>query len=122
MIEFKGLQFAPDFTVKSEKNFAQAHNYIDNEVVKRLEDYTPISKKGGVTKSSHGKWVPFKRRGAMSKAHKVQTPGVIINTEPTARKEYYINKGFSGKLRGKFWLERMKADHKEEILKGVKGE
>ncbi len=121
MIEFKGLSLAPDLTARSEKNIRQAQNYIDNEVVRRLEDYTPISKKGGVTSYSHGKWVRFKRRGAMSKAHKVQTPGVIINTEPTARKEYYVNKGFSGKLRGKFWLERMKADHKEDILKGVKG-
>lgn len=109
MIEFKGLQYAPDFTVKSEKNFAQAQSYIDNEVVKRLEDYTPIA-------------MPrFPNRGKMSRSHKIQTPGVIINTEPTARKEYYINKGFSGKLRGKFWLERMKADHKEDILRGVKG-
>lgn len=109
MIEFKGLQYAPDFTVKSENNLAQAQKYIDNEVVKRLEEYTPIA-------------MPrFPNRGKMSRSHKIQTPGVIINTEPTARKEYYINKGFSGKLRGKFWLERMKADHKEDILRGVKG-
>lgn len=109
MIEFKGLSLAPDFTSRSEKNIRQAQNYIDNEVVHRLEDYTPIAMER------------FKNRGKMSKAHKVQTPGVIINTEPKARREYYINKGFSGKLRGKFWLERMKADHKEDILKGVKG-
>ena len=109
MIEFKGLSLAPDFTVRSEKNIRQAQNYIDNEVVRRLEDYTPIAMER------------FKNRGKMSKAHKVQTPGVIINTEPKARREYYINKGFSGKLRGKFWLERMKADQKEDILKGVKG-
>lgn len=110
MIEFKELQFAPDFTVKSEKNFAQAQKYIDNEVVKRLEDYTPVAKE------------KYKNHGKMSKSHKVQTPGVIINTEPKARHEYYVNKGFSGKLRGKFWLERMKSDHKDDILKGVKGE
>lgn len=112
MIEFKGLSLAPDFTARSEKNIRQAQNYIDNEVVRRLEDYTPIAMER------------FKNRGKMSKAHKVQTPGVIINTEPKARREYYINKGYSSKdghNRGKFWLERMKADHKEDILKGVKG-
>lgn len=109
MIEFKELQFAPDFTAKSEKNFAQAQKYIDNEVVKRLEDYTPVAKE------------KYKNHGKMSKSHKVQTPGVIINTEPKARREYYVNKGFSGKLRGKFWLERMKANHKDDILKGIKG-
>lgn len=109
MIEFNGLKMAPDFTVKSEKNLAQAQSYIDSEVVKRLEDYTPVAKD------------IYPNHGKMSKSHKVQTPGIIINTEPKARREYYINKGFSGKLRGKLWLERMKADHKEDILKGVKG-
>ena len=111
MIEFKGLSLAPDFTVRSEKNIRQAQNYIDNEVVRRLEDYTPIAMER------------FKNRGKMSKAHKVQTPGVIINTEPKARREYYINKGFSGKLRGKFWLEKQQQDVRisDIILKGVKG-
>jgi len=112
MIEFKGLSLAPDFTARSEKNIRQAQNYIDNEVVRRLEDYTSIAD------HKYPNW------GKMSKAHKVQTPGVIINTEPKARREYYINKGYSSKdghNRGKFWLERMKADHKEDILKGVKG-
>lgn len=108
MIEFNGLQMNPDFTVKSENQFRQAQNYVDKEVIRRLEDYTPIAMKR------------FKNRGKMSKAHKVEKPGVIINTEPTARKEYYINKGFSGANRGKFWLERMKADHKADILKGLK--
>jgi hypothetical protein len=109
MIEFKGLQFSADFKVKSEKNFAQAQNYIDSEVIKRLEDYTPVAMKR------------FPNRGKMSKSHVVQSPGIIINTEPTARKEYYLNKGFSGRLRGKCWLDRMKADQGADILKGVQG-
>ncbi len=108
MLDFKGLDMSPDFTVKSEKNFSQAQKHVDTEVVRLLEDYTPIAMKR------------FKNRGKMSKAHKIEKPGVVINTEPTARKEYYTNKGFSGKNRGKFWLERMKADHKEDILKGIK--
>lgn len=108
MIDYKGLDLSPEFNQKSEKNFALAQSYIDSEVLKYLPDYTPIAMKR------------FKNRGKMSKAHKVDKPGVIINTEPTARKEYYINKGFSGANRGKFWLERMKADHKADILKGLK--
>ena len=43
--------------------------------------------------------------------------GLIINTEPKAREQYYTNKQ-SG-IRGKYWLERMKADHKDDILKGL---
>ena len=119
MIEFNGLQMNPDFTVKSENQFRQAQNYVDKEVIRRLEDYTPISMDKGYNRRLK-KVIPFTGKGKMSKSHKVESPGVIINTEPTARKEYYTNKGFSGKNRGKFWLERMKADHKEDILKGIK--
>lgn len=107
MINFKGLVFSKNFESKSKKNFAQAQNYVDNEVLKYLPDYTPIAHKR------------FKNRGKMSKAHKVDKPGLIINTEPKARREYYSNKGFSGPNRGKYWLERMKADHKDDILKGL---
>ncbi len=107
MINFKGLVFSNDFESKTKKNFAQAQNYVDNEVLKYLPDYTPIAHKR------------FKNRGKMSKAHKVDKPGLIINTEPKARREYYSNKGFSGPNRGKYWLERMKADHKDDILKGL---
>ena len=107
MINFKGLVFSNDFESKTKKNFAQAQDYVDNEVLKYLPDYTPISHKR------------FKNRGKMSKAHKVDKPGLIINTEPKARREYYSNKGFSGPNRGKYWLERMKADHKDDILKGL---
>lgn len=107
MINFKGLVFSNDFESKTKKNFAQAQDYVDNEVLKYLPDYTPIAHKR------------FKNRGKMSKAHKVDKPGLIINTEPKARREYYSNKGFSGTNRGKYWLERMKADHKDDILKGL---
>lgn len=106
MLRFKGVEMSGDFTVKSQRQLREAQDYIDSETVKLLEDYTPIA-------------MPrFRNRGKMSKSHKVETPGVIINTEPTARKEYYTNKGFSGQ--GRFWLERMKADHKEDILRGLK--
>ena len=108
MIDFKGISFAPDFTVKSEKKLRQAQDFIDSEVVKRLEEYTPVAKP---IYANHGK---------MSRSHKIERPGVVINTEPTARKEYYTNKGSSGGKHGKRWLDRMKADHKDDILKGLK--
>lgn len=106
MLRFKGVEMSGDFTVKSQRQLREAQDYIDSEVVKRLEDYTPVAN------HKYPNW------GKMSKSHKAESPGVIINTEPTARKEYYTNKGFSGQ--GKFWLERMKADHKEDILRGLK--
>ncbi len=107
MLNFKGLVFSSDFESRSKKNIAEAQDYTDGQCLKYLPDYTPIAHKR------------FKNRGKMSKAHKVAQPGLIINTEPKARHEYYTNKGHSGHNRGKYWLERMKADHKDDILKGL---
>lgn len=73
-----------------------------------MEEYVPIAMRR------------FENRGKMSKSHTIEKPGIIINTEPKARREYYINKGFSGGKRGKLWFERMKADHLEEIERKVK--
>lgn len=107
MLEFKGLEFAPNFEQKSKGNLAQAQSYIDNQVLKYLPEYVPIAQRR------------FKNRGKMSQAHKIQKPGLIINTEPKARREYYINKGGSGGKRGKLWLPRMAADHKDDIRRGL---
>lgn len=118
MLEFKGLEFAPNFEQKSKGNLAQAQKYIDNQCMKYLPNYTPISMDKGYNRRLK-KVIPFTGKGKMSKSHVIKQPGLIINTEPKARKEYYTNKGFSGKPRGKFWFERMKADHKDDILRGL---
>lgn len=120
MITFKGIEMSPDFTARSQKAIRNAQDALDQKCIALMEDYTPISMKGGITKASHHKWVYFKGRGKMSKAHKQEKPGLIINTEPTARLEYFVNKGFSGGKRGKYWLDRMKADHGHELLKTAK--
>lgn len=108
MIEFKGIEFPPDFEGNVQKAFATRQNALDAKVIALMEDYVPIAQKR------------FKNRGKMSKSHKQEKPGVIINTEPRARREYYINKGHSGGLCGKRWLDRMKADRKEELLETAK--
>ena len=41
--------------------------------------------------------------------------GVIVFDTPYARRQYYTNNG-SGR-RGRLWFERMKADHRDEILR-----
>lgn len=105
MLNFKGLVFSPDFENKAKKNFAEAQDYIDGQCLKYLPDYTPIARKR------------FENYGKMSRSHKSPQPGLIINTEPKAREQYYTNKQ-SGR-RGKYWFERMKADHKDDILKGL---
>ena len=108
MIEFKGIEFPPDFAGNVQRSFATRQNALDAKVIALMEDYVPIA---------HPR---FRNRGKMSKSHKQEKPGVIINTEPRARREYYINKGYSGPRRGKYWLNRMKADHLEELLETAK--
>lgn len=119
MIQYKGLEIAPDFTVKSEKSIRSAQDALDSKCIELMEDYTPISQYGGYTKASPHKWVIFTGRGKMSKSHKQESPGIIINTEPKARHEYYTNRGFSGQNRGKYWFERMKLDHMKDLLKAA---
>ncbi|MCQ2053395.1 MAG: minor capsid protein [archaeon] len=104
MIIFRGIEMISDFVSKKSEKFRNAQNTIDTETIKLMENYVPIA------------GPKYRNRGKMSRSHIVQKPGEIINTEPKARREYYTNKGFSGPGRGKFWLERMKSDHKREIL------
>lgn len=108
MIEFKGISFPPDFEGNVRKVFSTRQNALDAKCIELMEDYVPIARP------------KFKNRGKMSKSHKQEKPGVIINTEPKARREYYTNKGGSGGLRGKLWLERMKADHMSELIRTAK--
>ncbi len=108
MIKFTGLTFDPDFDQHAQKQFEQMQDYIDKSCIMYMRDYVPVAGK------------KFKNSGKMRASHKAEKPGMIINTEPRARREYYTNKGHSGGMRGKQWMERMKADHKDDILKGVK--
>ncbi len=108
MINFKGISFSSAFTAHRKGMILNAQNIIDKKCIEYLEHYVPIAQE------------KYQNHGKMSKSHKVEKAGVIINTEPKARREYYTNKGFSAPQRGKLWFERMKADHKEDILKAVK--
>ncbi len=116
MIRFTGITFDPNFKQKAAANFERTQKYIDSETLKWTEMYMP------------------KRTGTMIRSGTLGTvvgSGVLEYTAPYARKQYYTNagrgmdginavKGVKG-LRGPFGFERMKADHKEDILRGVKG-
>lgn len=103
MLNFKGIQFAPDFTVRSKENFHQAQIYVDSEVIRRTEPYIPIL------------------TGALKDSGKTGTKtgsGVVQYPVQYAKPRYY--KGRKGKgLRGKYFFHRMKADHKADILRKV---
>lgn len=115
MMHFAGITYDPNFKQKAEKNFAQAQKYVDSEVLRYSDPYTPF------------------RTGMMKKSGTSGTvlgSGEIKYTAPYARKNYYANagRGIEGLnasggvkgLRGKLWFERMKADHKKDILRGLK--
>lgn len=114
MIRFKSLVFRPDFKVESEQGFAKAQKYVDSEVLRLSDPYVPFDtgmlKKSGISGTVLGS-------------------GEVDYTAPYARPQYYTNAGHgkqgvnasggTGGLRGKFWFERMKADHMNEILNGL---
>ena len=108
MMKFAGFSLAPDFKMKSDKMFNKAQNAIDRKCIEIMEEYTPVAQE------------KYRNHGKMSRSHKQERPGIIINSEPKARREYYTNKGFSGGKRGKFWFERMKPDRRGEILQAAK--
>ena len=115
MISFKGLTLAPDSHKRSDENFQRMKKYVDTETLKWTEMYMP------------------KRTGTMVRSGIQGTvigSGVLEYKSPYARKQYYTNagRGMDGinavngtkGLRGPFGFERMKADHKDDILKGLK--
>ena len=81
---------------------------VDSEVLRRSDKYVPFLtgflKKSGVLGTKIGS-------------------GEVIYSAPYAKKNYYLNAGRGkqgtavGGLRGKFWFERMKADHLTDIIK-----
>ena len=73
---------------------------FDNLIIKKCEPYIP-KKTGNLIRSA----VPFN--------------GYVIWSAPYAKKQYYTHKGKG--LRGPFWVERMWADTKKEIMNNLKG-
>ncbi len=115
MICFKGLILAPTFTKRSDDEFHRMQKYVDSEVIRHSDPYVPVA--------SHAM-----RKSGISGT--VLGSGVVQYTAPYARRQYYTNagrgkeginaqKGTKG-LRGKMWFERMKADHRDDILRSVK--
>ena len=111
MIKFTGITWEKDFKEKTEKNFSQAQKYIDSECLRHCDPYVPFltgtMKRSGISGTVLGS-------------------GELIYTAPYAKRQYYENAGrgkqgtAQGGLRGKMFFERMKADHKKDIMKGAK--
>lgn len=83
----------------------EVQKFIDTEVIRLSEPYTPFD--SGYLKND---------------APKLKTQigsGLIKYAAPYAKKQYYENSGRSGGRRGKLWFQRMKVDHKDDILRGA---
>lgn len=104
MMIFKGLVLH----AKYDAMFDKAQNALDKKCIELMEPYTPVAMD------------KYPNHGKMSRSHKQEKSGIIINTEPKARREYYTNKGGSGLNRGKLWFERMKLDHRKDLLDAAK--
>ena len=89
----------------------RVQKYIDSEVLRYNEPYVPllsgVLKRSGITATVKGS-------------------GLVRYNTPYDRKAYYKNGGNgkeglnNGGLRGRLWFERMKSDHKKDILRGAK--
>lgn len=86
------------------KPMGPVQQFIDSEVMRRMDPYIPF-RLGAL-------------KGAVIRGTRVGS-GLIHQSTPYAKRQYFENKGGSGGLRGKMWFERMKADHKENILHGA---
>lgn len=89
----------------------RVQKYIDSEVLRYSDPYVPFLsgklKGSGITSTIVGS-------------------GLVHYNTPYARKNYYKNRGNgiqglnNGGIRGRLWFERMKSDHKKDILGGTK--
>lgn len=113
MIRFQGIQMSPAFEREAANLFHRKQVQVDTDVAKRMEPYTP---------KKTGKKIDIGATGSP------RGSGTVSYKSSIARENYYENRGtgvggMNAKenrgLRGKQWFDRMKADHKEDILKGA---
>lgn len=100
------LTWSEDFSKRRGEQFDAVQKMVDSEVLRQSDLYVPM------------------RTGMLKKSGILGTvigEGIVKYIAPYARQNYYTNAGRgqegtqNGGLRGKYWFERMKADHKDEI-------
>lgn len=103
------IKWSPNFRQKWAQKYSRAQKFVDSEVLRLCEPYTPL------------------RTGVLIKSGILGTEigsGFVQWIAPYALEQYYggRNPGESstGPRRGYMWFERMKVDHKDKIIKGAK--
>lgn len=118
------------------EEMGKVQKFIDIEVIKQMRPYTPFQSGtlanapmlGGIGKGKIVQDTPYARYLYYGEVYGTNYPivknGIVEGfysppkKEPTGRELEY-NKATHPKA-GKLWFERMKADHKDDILKGAR--
>ena len=103
------LEWNSSFAKNRTAGFNKIQVFIDSEVLRLCDPYVPMDtgmlKKSGILGTVVGL-------------------GEVIYIAPYAKNQYYNNKGGGNHnksgLRGSYWFERMKADHKKAIFAKAK--
>lgn len=102
------LEWNTNFQPKWQKRYSEAQKFVDSEVLRLCEPYTPLL------------------TGMLIKSGTLGTEigsGTVQWIAPYARYQYYLKrktKSETGPLRGSMWFERMKQTHKSKILRGAR--
>ena len=103
------LTWNTDFKPKWRRRFNEAQKYVDSEVIRRCEPYTPME------------------TGMLTKSATLGTEigsGTVRYIAPYSRYQYYMKNrktvSLTGPLRGSFWFERMKEVYGRSILAEAK--
>lgn len=101
------LEWSTSFRQKWQRRFSAAQKFVDSEVLRDCEPYTPLLTgmliKSGILATDIGS-------------------GLVQWIAPYARRQYYSKRkpgSQTGPLRGPYWFERAKAVHKAQWIAGA---
>jgi|SRR5688572_31122187 len=103
------LKFNPKFAPKWTRRYSRAQMFVDSEVLRLSEPFTPLRTsmliKSGILGTDVGS-------------------GTVKWITPYARRQYYLGRlpgqSQTGPLRGRMWFHRMKEAHGTKIIAGAK--
>jgi len=102
------LRWNTNFRGRWQGQYSAAQRFMDSEVLRRSEPYTPLL------------------TGMLVKSGTLGTDvgsGEVAWIAPYARRQYYSPRkpgSKTGALRGPYWFERMKASHGQAIIAGAR--
>jgi len=132
------FEWDPRFVQKLNGRLEEAQRYVDSEVLRLSEPYIPFQtgmlRTSGITATEIGSGfvtynTPYARNMYYGKVMVDPVTGAAgFLTKDGWRSRKGVRKVVSNReyqyhgapMRGAFWFERMKADHKEDILRGLK--